>query len=74
MASIIANNLLYHFWSKAIFWAYLHEIILSCRYRYKKRCSDWGILKSAFTPIVCLPNHLVIQYVNDDKEIDAMIN
>jgi len=46
MASIIANNLLYHFWSKAIFGAYLHEIILSCRYRYKKRCSDWGILKS----------------------------
>ena len=26
------------------------------------------------TPIVCLPNRLVIQYVNDDKEIDAMIN
>ena len=24
--------------------------------------------------IVCLPNHLVIQYVNDDKEIDATIN
>ena len=33
-----------------------------------------GILKSAFTPIVCLPNHLVIQYVNDDKEIDATVN
>ena len=39
-----------------------------------KTCVNMGILKSAFTPIVCLPNHLVIQYVNDDKEIDAMIN
>ena len=37
-----------------------------------KTCVNMGILKSAFTPIVCLPNHLVIQYVNDDKEIDAM--
>ena len=39
-----------------------------------KTCVNMGILKSAFTPIVCLPNHLVIQYVNDDKEIDATIN
>ena len=39
-----------------------------------KTCVNMGILKSAFTPIVCLPNRLVIQYVNDDKEIDAMIN
>ena len=41
---------------------------------HDKTCVNMGILKSAFTPIVCLPNHLVIQYVNDDKEIDAMIN
>lgn len=39
-----------------------------------KTCVNMGILKSAFTPIVCLPNHLVIQYVNDDKEIDATVN
>lgn len=39
-----------------------------------KTCVNMGILKSAFTPIVCLPNHLVIQYVNDDKEIDATAN
>ena len=39
-----------------------------------KTCVNMGILKSAFTPIVCLPNHLVIQYVNDDDEIDAIIN
>lgn len=39
-----------------------------------KTCLNMGILKSAFTPIVCLPNHLVIQYVNDDKEIDATVN
>ncbi len=39
-----------------------------------KICVNMGILKSAFTPIVCLPNHLVIQYVNDDKEIDATVN
>lgn len=39
-----------------------------------KTCVNMGILKSAFTPIVCLPNHLVIQYVNDDKKIDATIN
>lgn len=39
-----------------------------------KTCLNMGILKSAFTPIMCLPNHLVIQYVNDDKEIDATVN
>lgn len=39
-----------------------------------KTCVNMGILKSAFTPIVCLPNYLVIQYVNDDKEIDATVN
>lgn len=39
-----------------------------------KTCVNMRILKSAFTPIVCLPNHLVIQYVNDDKEIDATVN
>ena len=39
-----------------------------------KTCVNMGILKSAFTPIVCLPNHLVIQYINDDKEIDATVN
>lgn len=39
-----------------------------------KICVNMGILKSAFTPIVCLPNHLVIQYVNDDEKIDATAN
>lgn len=39
-----------------------------------KTCVNMGILKSAFTPIVCLPNHLVVQNVNDDKEIDATVN
>lgn len=39
-----------------------------------KTCVNMGILKSAFTPIVCLPNHLVIQYVNDDEKIDATAN
>lgn len=39
-----------------------------------KMCVNMGILKSAFTPIVCLPNHLVIQYVNDDEKIDATAN
>ncbi|WP_302485998.1 NusG domain II-containing protein [uncultured Megamonas sp.] len=39
-----------------------------------KICVNMGILKSAFIPIVCLPNHLVIQYVNDDEKIDATAN
>ena len=37
-----------------------------------KTCVHMGWLQSSAMPIVCLPNHLVIEIVGDDSEIDAL--
>jgi hypothetical protein len=37
-------------------------------------CVKMGYLKSKNLPIVCLPNHLVIKYVDKSEDIDVMTN
>lgn len=37
-----------------------------------KTCVHMGWLKSSAMPIVCLPNHLVIEFVNTDDGVDAI--
>lgn len=37
-----------------------------------KTCVHMGWLKSSAMPIVCLPNHLVIEFVNTDGGVDAI--
>lgn len=36
-------------------------------------CMDMGWLDSAM-PIICLPNHLVIQFANEGSDMDAAVN
>lgn len=35
-------------------------------------CVNMGYLKSAALPIVCLPNHLVIEFIATDDQTDAI--
>lgn len=35
-------------------------------------CVRMGWLKSGSLPIVCLPNHLIIEFVDTDEEFDAV--
>ena len=35
-------------------------------------CMRMGTLESAALPIVCLPNHLVITFADDDSAVDAV--
>ncbi|MBR1481906.1 MAG: NusG domain II-containing protein [Ruminococcus sp.] len=37
-----------------------------------KTCVHTGWLRSSAMPIVCLPNHLVIEFAGTDGEIDAL--
>lgn len=37
-----------------------------------KTCVKSGWLSSSAMPIVCLPNHLVIEFANDNSEVDAV--
>lgn len=37
-------------------------------------CVNMGYLKSKNLPIVCLPNHLVIKYVEESEDIDVIAN
>lgn len=37
-----------------------------------KTCVDTGWLSSSGMPIVCLPNHLVIEYADGENEVDAV--
>lgn len=43
------------------------EIYVSDAECFDRTCMRMGVLKSASLPIVCLPNHLVIEYVDDDS-------
>ena len=38
-----------------------------------KTCVHMGWLRSSAMPIVCLPNHLSIEYVGTDEDVDAVI-
>ena len=35
-------------------------------------CVRMGWLESGALPIVCLPNHLIIEFVNTDEKVDAV--
>lgn len=37
-----------------------------------KTCVKSGWLSSSAMPIVCLPNHLVIEFANNNSEVDAV--
>ncbi|MCH5192031.1 MAG: NusG domain II-containing protein [Oscillospiraceae bacterium] len=36
-------------------------------------CVKMGWLNSAAAPIVCLPNHLVIEFADSDSDLDAVV-
>ncbi len=38
-----------------------------------KTCVKSGWLSSSAMPVVCLPNHLVIEFANDNSEVDAVV-
>ena len=38
-----------------------------------KTCVHMGWLRSSAMPIVCLPNHLSIEYVGTEEDVDAVI-
>ena len=37
-----------------------------------KTCVKSGWLSSSAMPVVCLPNHLVIEFANNNSEVDAV--
>ena len=37
-----------------------------------KTCVHTGWLKSSAMPIVCLPNHLIIEFADENSDIDAL--
>lgn len=47
----------------------IHVIDAEC---YDHTCMKMGWLESASLPIVCLPNHLVIEYADDNNAPDAV--
>lgn len=36
-------------------------------------CVKMGWLESSATPIVCLPNHLIIEFAEADSDVDAIV-
>ena len=38
-----------------------------------RTCVKMGWLESAAAPIVCLPNHLIIEFVGSDSDVDAVV-